>query len=285
VVLRAVALPPLRAAALRAVVLRAVALPPLRAAALRAVVLRAVALPPLRAAALRAVVLRPVVLRVPVDLRAVVLRAVDLRVVDLRRVPVAFRVPVDLRAVVLRVPVDLLAPVERVVDRFRPVVFFTAKAHTSISCDRREIFSSLRCFLTKCAWNKRTFTFIRHDLYAACKHLSKNQQPYVYLPLIVSTRLRRRRGAQSSLTKQLASVEGSARDAVSAARARTYHPRYRTAPCCSTRTRDTSFSLRISNTPHVPTLTSPRVRERRSPDRLRDNARCFATRRAATASW
>jgi hypothetical protein len=35
----------------------------------------------------------------------------------------------------------------------------------------------------------------------------------------------------------------------------------------------------------VPTLTSPRVRERRSPDRLRDNARCFATRRAATASW
>jgi hypothetical protein len=43
---------------------------------------------------------------------------------------VDLRVPVDLRAVVLRVPVDL--PVERVVDRLRPVVFFTAKSHTSI---------------------------------------------------------------------------------------------------------------------------------------------------------
>jgi hypothetical protein len=45
---------------------------------------------------------------------------------------VDLRVPVDLRAVLLRVPVDLLAPVERVVDRLRPVVFFTAKSHTSI---------------------------------------------------------------------------------------------------------------------------------------------------------
>jgi hypothetical protein len=96
---------------LRVVFLRAVALPPLRAAALRVVFLRAVALPPLRAAALR------VVLRVPVLLRAV-----------------------DLRAVLLRVPVDFLAPVE---DRFRPVVFFTAKAHTSVSCDRRETFSPI----------------------------------------------------------------------------------------------------------------------------------------------
>ena len=85
---------------------------PLRAAVLRVVFLRAVALPPLRAAALR------VFLRVPVLLRA----------------------PVDLRAVLLRVPVDFLAPVD---ERFRPVVFFTAKAHTSVSCDRREPFSSI----------------------------------------------------------------------------------------------------------------------------------------------
>jgi hypothetical protein len=134
VVLRAVVLRPfvdLRVV-LRPVVLRAAALPPLRAAALRAVFLRAVALPPLRPAAFRA---------------AVVL-------------------PVD-----LRVPVDLLALVERVVDRLRPVVFFTAKAHTSVSYDRREIFPSLCSSPTECAWNKGTFTFIRHDFSALCKHL------------------------------------------------------------------------------------------------------------------
>jgi hypothetical protein len=109
------------------VFLRAVALPPLRAAALRVVFFLAVALPPLRAAALRVVFLRPVVLR-----------AAALRVVFLR-VPVLLRA-VDLRAVLLRVPVDFLAPVA---DRFRPVVFFTAKAHTSVSCDRRETFPSI----------------------------------------------------------------------------------------------------------------------------------------------
>jgi hypothetical protein len=126
------------------VVLRAVDF--LRPVVLRAALLRPEALPALRAAAVRVAAvdfLRPVVLRAVDFLRPVVLRVpVDLRAVDLLR-PVVFRVPVVVRAVLLRARVVLPVPVERELDRLRPVVFFSAKAHLHFVDSTRDLLVCL----------------------------------------------------------------------------------------------------------------------------------------------
>jgi hypothetical protein len=137
---------------------------------------------------------------------------------------------------------------------------------------------------------------------ALCASTFRKKCGAVYLPLIVNTRTRRFlrdafatvttqlssaggcvRDAFETITTQLSSAGGCVRDAAFVARVLMFRPRCRTALCCLARTRDTSLALHTSSRLHALTSKNHRVRERRSLDRPRDNARTFATRRAATA--
>ena len=216
----------------------------------------------LRPVLLRDVVLRPVVLR-PVDLRPVVLRDVVLRDVVLR--PVVF-LPVALRPPVVFRPDDLRPEVV-----FLRVVFLCANPRTSNPLpgrDRRSI-SSVPATHAQTHFQR----LIRPYLLQAIKHC------------LNFLNLDRGYGNSDVCIKKQRANDALVLFAIFVSRVRRCHPRYRTALCCSARTRDTDRAPRIGSTPREQLSTNPRVLERRSRDPLRRSAPSPASQLAATALW
>jgi hypothetical protein len=90
---------------------------------------------------------------------------------------------------------------------------------------------------------------------------------------------------KTNVRKRFASVAKRVLFVFADALAPKFPPKYRIAPCCSTRTRDTVRAHCIARKQCARRATNLPFRERKSPDRLPCSAHRFATRPAAEASW